>query len=389
MYVAIETLLAFEGPNIIGPQSAVLLRLRCPADWSARLRTVMKDMAQRVGLVVGYLDVDGVQEGDQWFISASFTTPLPHIGRAVATLAVDALRARAFGDDEWDADNVLYELGRQRRQEAAPLTVLQIEAEAIRRNVPLTRRVDGRYQIGSGAVAWTFDAAAPLVPPWDDIGCIPIIAFAGGAAREAALQLVETAFRHAAPHVRVADNLDHERAAELLSNPDLDQLFAGVSAYTIASNGLPFDRCFISAILDLEGAPPAGLTDEEWVQALGVPMLVTEREEGFVILNADDARVAALANYAPCRVVFVSTGTGGNVVAAHRAAGGAALVVCDGSVVMAVGDDEQPLGSVPPQHGAELLGTLAAGIYLLGLRGYGIDIPLPWEEGRTLKEMTE
>lgn len=381
--VAIETLLAFDGPNIIGPQSAVLLRVRCVEDWSRRIRTTLKEMAQRVGLVVGFLDGDALHDQGGWRITVRFTTPLPELGRAVAHLVVDELRAWVANDEEWDKDSPLYELGRRRRQEAAPVPLLQLRAEALRRGVPFRARPDGSWQLGTGARGWRFDLATLLgrqlaVPPWDRIGTIPINAFAGGAARRAAIEYIGRALGHSATHLRVVADLDHDAASVMLADQTLDELVAGVSATTIATRGAPFDHCSVSAILDLEGAPPTGLHESEWTQALGVPMLVTD-ERGYAMLNADDPRVAALAQYAPCSVVLLSGHADNTAVAAHRATGGAALFVRKGVVIQATGDTEQQLGALPSLHGAALLGALAAGCYLQGLRERGIDVLAPWD----------
>src|SRR5688500_9824587 len=87
MTIEIQELVAFEGPNAHAPQPGVLLRLRCDADRSRRLRAALKDGAQYVGLVLGRLDVWAAPDAGGWLLGAFFTTPMPSIGAALARYA--------------------------------------------------------------------------------------------------------------------------------------------------------------------------------------------------------------------------------------------------------------------------------------------------------------
>ena len=104
---------------------------------------------------------------------------------------------------------------------------------------------------------------------------------------------------------------------------------------------------------------------------LGVPMLVTDAA-GRVALNADVPEIVALAEYAPCPIIYISASEQNPVVGFHRAEGGMALFVRERAVIAASGAAEQAVlaATLPP---AELPGALA-GLALLWAMG------LTWEQ---------
>ncbi len=278
----------------------------------------------------------------------------------------------------------LWDLQKRRRAEALPLMALQLMAEASARGIPSFVRDDGLVQLGYGARSWAFDPArkpeggdtlapeaigigpppsartaeAPEVP-WEQLGPIPIVAVAGGEGRDLAAQLVAAAIaeqgRSGAPgHCRRFPG-----DQEALADPAATFAVAGLDGAGIAMRGLAFERCAYSAVVDLPTALPPGLADHaELARALGVAMLVTD-PAGAVALNADIPEIAALAEYAPCPIIYISAMGENATVGFHRASGGAALFVRDGAVVAAKGVSEQPVvaADLPP---AQLLGALAA-----------------------------
>ncbi|MFN8569643.1 MAG: DUF4938 domain-containing protein [Kouleothrix sp.] len=108
-------MLGFEGPNLFGPQPAVFLQVQSDSDLSRRLKTALKDAAQSVGMVLGYLEVSARRGPAGQIISANFTTPTPAIGVALAEYVVEGLNRHAAGDAEWDAEQPLWELQKRRR----------------------------------------------------------------------------------------------------------------------------------------------------------------------------------------------------------------------------------------------------------------------------------
>ncbi|HWQ12251.1 MAG TPA: DUF4938 domain-containing protein, partial [Roseiflexaceae bacterium] len=163
MPLEIIRLLAFQGPNILAPQPGVLLQARADRDQSRRLRSALRDAAQGAGIVLGALDVEAQPAGAGQVLTASFTTPTPEIGAAVARYVVEGLNAQEAGDESWDAEGRLWELRRRWRAEALPAAALRLVAEAAVRGVPAFTRADGALQLGYGARSLALDPAALAV----------------------------------------------------------------------------------------------------------------------------------------------------------------------------------------------------------------------------------
>jgi hypothetical protein len=307
---------------------------------------------------------------------------------------VEALNRAEAGDEEWDAEGPLWELAKRRRATSLPLPALQITAEAAARGIPWQLRADGQLQLGYGARAWAFDpaqfqnrpsagdeiglgpplarTAAALDVPWERVGPIPIVAVAGGAGRDIAAGLIAATLSAQGQAVGLATAAGFDATRDLLANPSAAIAVAGLAAEGIARRGLAFERCAYSAVADLPAElPPQVSGREELARVLGVPMLVTDGE-GCVALNADAPEVAALAEYAPCPVIFVGAAEENPVVGFHRAEGGRALFVRQNAIVAANGAAEQAVlaATLPPE---QLPGALA-GLALLWAMG------LTWEQ---------
>ncbi|NNJ09716.1 DUF4938 domain-containing protein [Chloroflexales bacterium ZM16-3] len=299
--ITIAQLRAYQGPNIYGPLPGVLLRISSAADKARRLRSAIRDGAQSIGLVIAYLEADSHPLGDSFLLEARFSTNEPQIGAELCRYIVDGMRAEAAGDEEWDRDGPLYELQARRRREATPVTTLQLLAEARQRGLPTLRLPEGRLQIGYGARAWQYDprTGEPPAPPWDQVGSIPITLVTGGTLRRAA---VERLADSGLP-VRAEDGLDFVAARRLLADPTVESAVIGLDTESILHHGLPLDRCDYAVISDMNGPRPESADDdEEWLRALGLPMLLSPNP---VQLNIADTRLGALIPYAPNGVLHI------------------------------------------------------------------------------------
>jgi hypothetical protein len=397
MPTEILQLLGYDGPNLHGPQPGVFLRVRSDRDRARRLRDALKDGAQSVGMVLGYLEVDALPAAGGYTIEADFTTPTPAIGVELARYVVEGLNRSAAGDEEWDAEGPLWELQKRRRAAELPLPVVQLAAEATSRGVPWFVRADGQVQLGYGARGWAFDPAPyrrgaagsftageigvgpppariaePIVAPWERLGPIPIVAIAGGTGREVAAQLVAATLHAQGQAVGLAPAAGYDATRDLLADPAAMVAVAGLAAEDIARRGLAFEHCAYSAVTDLPAQLSPDVADRsELARVLGVPMLLTD-PAGRVVLDADTPEIAALAEFAPCPVIFTSTTDENTTVGFHRAEGGQALFVHNGMAIAASGAAEQIVAaaSLPPE---QLVGALA-GLALLWAMGLG------WEE---------
>jgi hypothetical protein len=406
MPLEILQLLGYDGPNVHSPQPGVFLKVGSDKDRGRRLRDALKDGAQSVGMVLGYLQVETERVGDRYIIGVGFTTPTPPLGVALAQHVVEALNHALAGDEEWDAEGPVWDLQKRRRAEALPLPALQITAEAAARGIPSFLRADGQIQIGYGARGWAFDparqghragagglaeddigvvgappfarAASTVEVPWERLGPIPIVAIAGAAGRDIAARLVAATLYARNQPVGLATAADFAASRSLLADPAAAIAVVGLNAEGIARRGLAFERCAFSALTDLPAELPPEVADRaEMARVLGVAMLVTD-PQGRVALNADVPELAALAEYAPCPIIYISAAGENPLVGFHRAEGGQALFVRDGAVIAATGASELPVlaATLPPD---ELPGALA-GLALLWAMG------LPWDQLRVTSD---
>jgi hypothetical protein len=399
MPTEIIRLLGLEGPNLYGPQPGVYLQVRSDKDRARRLKDAIKDGAQSVGMVIGYLEIESAPAPGGFVISANFTTPTPAIGVALGEYVVEGLNRQEAGDEEWDAEGPLWDLQKRRRAEALPLPALQIAAEAASRGVPSFVRGDGQLQLGYGARSWAFDPAplkarssadtllgdeigigpppfarpaAALEVPWEQVGPIPIIAVAGGAGSTTAATLIAATLHAQRQAAQLATAADFDAARALLADRSAAIAVIGLDPAGIARRGLAFERSAFCAITDLPAELPPGVANRaELARVLGVPMLIAD-SDGRVVLNADEPELVALSEYAPCPLIYFSAGDSNPTIGFHRAEGGQALFVRDGMVFAAQGAAEQPVAAATLTP-AELPGALA-GLALLWAMG------LTWDQ---------
>lgn len=222
-----------------------------------------------------------------------------------------------------------------------------------------------------------------LFPPGDD-GRIPIVGIAGSGDTSRIARLTAWLLQLAGRQVGLAcreglflgnrrvderDATDGALAERLLLNRDIDTAVFENGAPTILDQGLVYDRCRIGVVTDLEGAD--SLERHDIRDADGLPrVLRTQMDvvlgDGWGVLNADDPRIAALAEYCDGTVTLYATDA--DALAEHRAAGGRAVLARGAELVLCEGPQETPLAlrSAPRLPVAVLLPAVAAA-WVIGL----------------------
>jgi len=232
-----------------------------------------------------------------------------------------------------------------------------------------------------------------LFPSGDD-GRIPIVGIAGGGetSRTARLTawLLQLSGRQAglacrdglylnSRRVSDRDATDGSVAERLLLNRDVDAAVFENGAATILDQGLVYDRCRIGVVTDLAGADK--LERHDIRDADGLPRVLRTQmdvvlSDGIGVLNADEPRIADLAQYCDGSVMFYATQA--DPLAEHRAEGGRAVLARDGRVWLCEGATETPLpirGSRTPSMPVLLPAVAAAWAFGLApaLIAAGID----------------
>jgi hypothetical protein len=379
MPISLIRLLAFDGPNRYGPQPGVLIELSCDHDYSRALRQHLKDAAQRVGVVLAYLETIARPQNDpsgHYWIELRFTTPTPALGAAIGQYVIAAFHANEQGDEQWDAEEPLWLLQKRRRAEALPVHALRILADAARHTIPAFHQANGTIQIGYGthglAIAYGpslhpdevgIRGAAPReqrMPeiPWAQLGPIPLFTFSG---HPHASAVAATAFQgilhrsnsHGVPFQPATLMLDagFDRVREALAEPALERLIVALAASDMATRGLPFAVCTACAIIGLPDLPGW----DALAEIVGLPLLVTD-PSGIVALDADTPAIAELSDHAACQIVFFSQSAAR--LAAQRAIGARVVFAQADQIIGAQGTSEQLLAIL--QLDLEVSGQLAA-----------------------------
>lgn len=197
-----------------------------------------------------------------------------------------------------------------------------------------------------------------LFPPGDD-GRIPIVGIAGRGDTSRIARLTAWLLQLAGRQVGLAcreglflgnrrvderDATDSALAERLLLNRDIDTAVFENGAATILDQGLVYDRCRIGVVTDLEGAD--SLERHDIRDAEGLPRVLRTQidvvlGDGWGVLNADDARIAALAEYCDGSVTLYATDAA--ALAEHRAAGGRAVLARGAELILCEGAQETPL----------------------------------------------
>ncbi|MBN9463338.1 MAG: cyanophycin synthetase [Burkholderiales bacterium] len=137
-----------------------------------------------------------------------------------------------------------------------------------------------------------------------------------------------------------------EPARRLLTNGRVEAAVIENGGMTIVSEGLAYDRCQVGIVTDIDGRariPEFEIASADQMYTILRTQVDVVLPDGAAVLYAGDPLVARMAPLCDGEVVFFDTGAGGPVVQAHLAAGGRAVVVRAGRIVLIDGDTVRPL----------------------------------------------
>ncbi|HEY8605908.1 MAG TPA: cyanophycin synthetase [Noviherbaspirillum sp.] len=114
----------------------------------------------------------------------------------------------------------------------------------------------------------------------------------------------------------------------------------------IVTEGIAYDRCHVGVVTNIDddaSLPDLYLEDADEMVKVARTQVDIVLPEGAAVLNADDARVAAMAELCDGAVIFFARSPDAAPLAAHRAAGGRAVFLRGDELVLADGADETVL----------------------------------------------
>src|SRR5262249_46831071 len=162
--------------------------------------------------------------------------------------------------------------------------------------------------------------------------------------------------------VYAADASGPRSAEMVLGDPTVDAAVLETARGGIVRRGLGYDQAHVAVVTNLTPDHPGDDGIDTFDELVHVKALVAEeiRDGGSVVLNADDPAAAALASrpavlvHAPV-IRYFSLTPGNEVIARHKAAGGACYEVIDGALAETEGGEPRPrlpLAQLPGAYGA-------------------------------------
>ncbi|HTQ40494.1 MAG TPA: cyanophycin synthetase [Pirellulales bacterium] len=280
----------------------------------------------------------------------------------IAARAIEA--ARMVGLDVAGVDVVCENIGRPLEQQGGVIVEVNA-APGLRMHLQPSK---GQPQpVGETIISTMFPAG--------ENGRIPVVAVTGVNGKTTTTRLIAHIVRQTGRKVgmtctegifiddrrlETGDCSGPQSAQKLLMNPGVDAVVLETARGGILRAGLAYDHCDVAVVTNIGEGDHLGLNDIETVDKLArvkrVPVEAVSKE-GTAVLNAADPLTAEMAKFCPGRVLFFAIDPQHPVMVRHRAAGGRAVTVSDGNIILAEGENEVPLmpiNQVPLTHGGRV-----------------------------------
>lgn len=292
----------------------------------------------------------------------------PEVARAAA------LAARIVGLDVAGIDLVCEDIGRPLEEQRGAIIEVNSSPGLLAHIKPASGQP---RKVGKAIVEHLFADG--------ETGRIPVVGVTGTLGTSLIARLVGCLVHITGKHVGVANGEGLYLDARQVSNRDATGFAAGQrllinrtvqtavfesNARSILAEGLPYDRCLVGVVTDMEGLPElAGfhIHDDDAMRNVIRSQVDVILPEGTAVLNAANEAVAALAELSDGRVIFYALDENNEVLANHRAQGERAVFVRDGRIVLAEGFDSEEalleLAKIPPatvKHPDSVLAAVAA-----------------------------
>ena len=200
----------------------------------------------------------------------------------------------------------------------------------------------------------------------EETGRIPIVGVAGSRHGAQIARLVAWVLQLGGRHVGLACRdglfLDRRRVdpgdcthwdagRRLLINRNVEAAVFENDAAAILRDGLPYDRCSVGIVTDLDGIEALAEHEvhdtDQMLKVLRTQVDVV-LPDGCAVLHAADARIAGLGRLCDGAVVLYARDEHSPAIVAHRAGGGRAVFLRDSGCVLAEGSSETVLSRLEP-----------------------------------------
>jgi cyanophycin synthetase len=150
--------------------------------------------------------------------------------------------------------------------------------------------------------------------------------------------------------VSEGDCANWESAQRILMNLGVETAVIENGPRAILAEGLGYDRCRIGVVTNLDPEaclPEFYIGDADQMAKVIRTQVDVVLPDGAAVLNAQDARVAALAELCDGEVILFAASDDAPPLAAHLAAGGRAALVRNGQLLLCAGERETVLTRLP------------------------------------------
>jgi len=137
-----------------------------------------------------------------------------------------------------------------------------------------------------------------------------------------------------------------DAAQRILINRNVETAVFESNARSILQQGLPYDRCSVGVVTDMDGIEDVAefyIRDPEAMRNVIRSQVDVILPDGVAVLNAANDTVAGLAELCDGSVIFYAADEHNPILAAHRATGERVVFARDGRIVLAEGASETAL----------------------------------------------
>jgi cyanophycin synthetase len=217
---------------------------------------------------------------------------------------------------------------------------------------------------GAGALLWQVGAKPhPAEIPWESARDIPIVLVTGSNGKTTVVRVIaaiveasgKTPGTTSTDGVTVGDTVLEEGdfagpsgARMVLRHHEVETAILETARGGILRRGLPVDRADLAVITNIADDHLGEFGIETLPDLADTKMVVAKAlgERGTLVLNADDPLLVERSRRVRARLVWFSLGTDSPVVERHLAAGGTAVLVDTGRIVLAEGSRRIALAPV-------------------------------------------
>ena len=140
-----------------------------------------------------------------------------------------------------------------------------------------------------------------------------------------------------------------ESGHRLMLNRQVDVAIIENDNRVILNEGLAYERCTIGVVTNLDPTdtvPECAINDAEGIYKVMRSQIDVVLPSGVGVLNADDAEVADMARLCDGEIIFFSRFGNADCLKEHLANNGRAVFTRDNQIILARGNDLQPIMSL-------------------------------------------